>query len=144
MCLRFTRKLLWYITMFPSFYRFSRLRVICTKLRSLKGRDPMERIRIHWKNQKEILQMHLPKQERVERQARVQAMMAFHKGLASRLLVWECVEIFTLLFSFLIWISIPLNSGESGSEGSSNGSDENQQVCDRLSLLHVLLLAFSK
>lgn len=73
--------------MFPSFYRFSRLRVLCTKLRSLKGRDRMERIRIHRKNQREILQMHVPKQERVERRARVQAMMAFHKGLADRSLV---------------------------------------------------------
>lgn len=48
----------------------------------------------------------------------------------------------SLQFAFLIWISIKklLNSGESGSEGSSNASDENtnQQVCNRLSLVHVL------
>lgn len=39
---------------------------------------------------------------------------------------------------------ISLNSGDSGSEGSSNASDENQQVYDRLPSLHVLLFAFSK
>ena len=52
----------------------------------------------------------------------------------------------SLQFAFLIWISIKklLNSGESGSEGSSNASDENtnQQVRNRLLLMHVLSLAF--
>jgi len=38
---------------------------------------------------------------------------------------------------------ISLNSGDSGSEGSSNASDENQQVYDRLPSLHVLSFAFS-
>lgn len=51
---------------------------------------------------------------------------------------------FPLQISFLIWISISLNSAESGSEGSSNASDENtnQQVYD-IPSLHALSLAFS-
>ncbi|WJX95228.1 Squamosa promoter-binding-like protein [Trifolium repens] len=57
-----------------------RLQVLCTKLLSLKARDRTERIRINLKNRRALLRIHVPKQERVERQAHVQATMAFHKG----------------------------------------------------------------
>lgn len=76
---------IYFVVLFLSFFffnHFARLQVQCRKLQSLKGRDLMEKIGIHPKSQRELLQIHVPKQERVERQAQVQAMMAFHKGLA--------------------------------------------------------------
>jgi len=101
----------------------------------------MEKIGFLPKVRRVCLQTVVPKQETMERQAQVLEMMVSHKGLASH---WSILDLSETSFSSLCFLNIHylqnfINSAESGSEGSSDASDENtdQQV---YCLASVLLL----
>ena len=104
----------------------------------------MKKIGFLPKVQRLCLQTMVPKQETMERQAQVPEMMAPHKGLASH---WSILDLSETSFSQLCFLNIHylqnfINSAESGSEGSSDASDENtnQQVYCLASVLPLYIV----
>lgn len=114
------------------------------QLQRWKERPPMEKTGLQWRNPREVLEIHLwlvASLEKVERQLLVLEMMVPQRGSLTSLTTF-IFDMFHKLsvgsldsfcsYHWPIGITfLKINSAESGSEGSSDASDENtnQQVC---------------
>lgn len=130
------------------------------QIQSWKGRSKIQKTGLRPKNQRELQEIQhwlVLRLGRVEKQLQVLEMMVFHKGLhlcfgfrifvlkCLWIIVFICYQLYSICFccyfaSYFLIASFMVNSAESGSEGSSDASDENnQQVCIYASVSFVFM-----